>query len=37
TVEECLADELLLAAESDTRSFAVQKKEEKERVARSAH
>ena len=37
SVEECLADELLLAAESDTRSFAIQKKEEKERVARSAH
>jgi small subunit ribosomal protein S7 len=37
TVEECLADELLLAAEYDTRSFAIQKKEEKERVARSAH
>ncbi len=37
SLEECLADELLLAAESDTRSFAIQKKEEKERVARSAH
>lgn len=37
SVEECLADELLLAAEHDTRSFAIQKKEEKERVARSAH
>jgi small subunit ribosomal protein S7 len=34
---ECLAEELLLAAEYDTRSFAIQKKEEKERVARSAH
>ncbi len=34
---ECLADELLFASEYDTRSFAIQKKEEKERVARSAH
>ncbi|CDG64351.1 MAG: small subunit ribosomal protein [Methanobacterium sp.] len=34
---ECLAEELMLAAEADTRSFAVGKKEEKERVARSAH
>ena len=34
---ECLAEELLLAADYDTRSFAIQKKEEKERVARSAH
>jgi small subunit ribosomal protein S7 len=37
SMEECLADELLYAAEYDTRSFAIQKKEEKERVARSAH
>jgi small subunit ribosomal protein S7 len=37
SAEECLAEELLLAAEYDTRSFAIQKKEEKERVARSAH
>lgn len=37
SVEEALADELLLASESDTRSFAIQKKEEKERIARSAH
>ncbi len=34
---ECLAEELMLAAEADTRSFSVGKKEEKERVARSAH
>jgi small subunit ribosomal protein S7 len=34
---ECLADELLLAAEYDTRSFAIGKKDEKERIARSAH
>ncbi|HML06049.1 MAG TPA: 30S ribosomal protein S7 [Methanobacterium sp.] len=34
---ECLADELLLAAEYDTRSFAISKKDEKERIARSAH
>ena len=37
SMEESLADELLLAAEYDTRSFAIQKKEEKERIARSAH
>ncbi|MGC9517258.1 MAG: 30S ribosomal protein S7 [Methanomicrobiales archaeon] len=37
SVEEALADELLLASEYDTRSFAIQKKEEKERIARSAH
>jgi len=37
SVSECLADELILASEHDTRSFAIQKKEEKERVARSAH
>lgn len=37
SVEQCLADELLLASERDTRSFAIQKKEEKERIARSAH
>ncbi|MDR0900262.1 MAG: 30S ribosomal protein S7 [Methanobrevibacter sp.] len=34
---ECLADELILASEHDTRSFAIGKKEEKERVARAAH
>lgn len=33
----CLADEIMLASEGDTRSFAVGKKEEKERVARAAH
>ncbi len=37
SVEEALADELLLASEYDTRSFAIGKKEEKERIARSAH
>jgi len=37
TVAECLADEIILASEHDTRSFAIQKKEEKERVARAAH
>ncbi|MCL2116469.1 MAG: 30S ribosomal protein S7 [Methanobrevibacter sp.] len=36
-VAECLADEIILASEHDTRSFAIQKKEEKERVARAAH
>ena len=37
SVAECLADELILASEYDTRSFAIGKKEEKERVARAAH
>lgn len=37
SLEEALADEILLASEYDTRSFAIQKKEEKERIARSAH
>lgn len=37
SVAECLADEIILASEHDTRSFAIQKKEEKERVARAAH
>jgi small subunit ribosomal protein S7 len=37
SVGQCLADELILASEHDTRSFAIQKKEEKERVARAAH
>lgn len=34
--EECLIDELLLAYKSDPGSFAVARKEERERVARSA-
>lgn len=37
SVAECLADELIFASEHDTRSFAIGKKEEKERVARAAH
>ena len=37
SVAQCLADELILASEYDTRSFAIGKKEEKERVARAAH
>ena len=37
SVAECLADELILASEEDSRSFALQKKEEKERVAKAAH
>jgi len=36
TVEECLADEVILAARGDTRSFAVKKKYELERVAQSS-
>ncbi|MBM4240474.1 MAG: 30S ribosomal protein S7 [Euryarchaeota archaeon] len=37
SIAECLADEVLFASEYDTKSFAIQKKEEKERIARSAH
>ena len=36
TVEECLADEVILAARGDSRSFAVKKKYELERVAMSS-
>jgi small subunit ribosomal protein S7 len=33
TVEECLADELISAANNETKSSAIMKKEEKERIA----
>jgi small subunit ribosomal protein S7 len=36
SVSEALADELISAANGDTRSFAVMKKEEKERIAKAA-
>ncbi|TFG06807.1 30S ribosomal protein S7 [Candidatus Thorarchaeota archaeon] len=36
SLEECLVDELLLAYKGDAASFAVARKEERERVARSA-
>jgi len=36
TLEECLADELVLAANNDTKSYAVAKRLEIERVARSS-
>jgi len=35
-VEECLADEILMAAKGDMQSSAIAKKEELERVASSA-
>jgi small subunit ribosomal protein S7 len=35
-VAACLSDELIAAADGDSRSFAVSKKEERERVAKSA-
>lgn len=35
TIEECLADELIAAANNETKSSAVMKKEEKERIALS--
>jgi small subunit ribosomal protein S7 len=36
SIQECLADELILASKNDMNSFAVSKKEEVERVASSA-
>lgn len=36
TIEDCLADELILASKGDMNSFSVAKKEELERVAASA-
>ncbi|KUG19083.1 MAG: 30S ribosomal protein S7 [Methanomicrobiaceae archaeon] len=36
SVSECLADELISAANGDTRSYAVSKKEERERIAKAA-
>ncbi|MEM4281404.1 MAG: 30S ribosomal protein S7 [Candidatus Caldarchaeum sp.] len=33
TIDECLADEIMLAAEKDSKSFAIKKKTELERVA----
>lgn len=35
-VDECLADELIMAANNDTKSFAVARKEEMERIAKGA-
>jgi len=35
-IENCLADEIMWAANSDTKSYAIQRKEETERIARSA-
>lgn len=36
TIQDCLADEIMLAAKGDMTSFSVAKKEETERVAQSA-
>jgi small subunit ribosomal protein S7 len=36
SIEECLADEIVWASNSDTKSYAVQRKEETERIAQSA-
>ncbi len=36
TLEECLAEELILAANGDTKSFAIQRRNEMERVALSS-
>jgi small subunit ribosomal protein S7 len=35
-IQDCLADELILASKNDMNSYAVSKKEELERVASSA-
>lgn len=35
-MEECLAEELIMASNNDTKSFAVARKEEMERIARGA-
>jgi small subunit ribosomal protein S7 len=35
-IEECLADEIIWASNSDTKSYAIQRKEETERIAHSA-
>lgn len=35
-IEECLAEELILAANNDMKSFAVARKEESERIAKGA-
>lgn len=36
SIHECLAEEILWAAESDNKSYAIQRKEETERIAHSA-
>jgi small subunit ribosomal protein S7 len=36
TIEECLADEIIWASDSDTKSYAIQRKEETERIAQSS-
>ena len=36
SIEECLADEIIYAANSDNKSYAIQRKEETERIAASA-
>ncbi len=35
-IEECLADEIMWASDSDTKSYAIQRKEEIERIAQSS-
>lgn len=35
-IEECLADEIVWAANSDTKSYTIQRKEETERISQSA-
>ncbi|RZN56790.1 MAG: 30S ribosomal protein S7 [Candidatus Methanomethylicota archaeon] len=35
-IDECLADEIIMAANNDPKSYAIQKKEELERIAASA-
>jgi small subunit ribosomal protein S7 len=36
TIDECLADEIILAANRDSKSYAVSKRNEQERIALSS-
>ncbi|MGC8850217.1 MAG: 30S ribosomal protein S7, partial [Candidatus Bathyarchaeia archaeon] len=36
TIDECLAEEIILASERDSRSFAIKKRDEIERIALSS-
>jgi small subunit ribosomal protein S7 len=36
SIGECLASEIMMAAKYDVKSYAISKKEEKERVAKAA-
>jgi small subunit ribosomal protein S7 len=36
SIQECLADEIIWASTSDTKGYAIQRKEETERIAKSS-